>query len=99
MPWYRISLTADQVAAGTADMLEEQFEQVWDTVGRPADMTLFATRGAGNGGSSRVYYLSPAAMPYAAPLVTAYGGMQTDPPDTSAARIAAGGHGPHGGLR
>lgn len=77
MEWYKI------VAAGAEAQVTTEFKEIWEAVGKPADMALFA-------GAGGAFYLPPAAMGAAGSLLFAFGGEPCDAPAAGDVTVAVG---------
>ena len=79
MSWHKIRLTKGQIKAGYFRELKAEFKRIWNLVGAPRDMALFA-------GSSRdkkdeeCYYLSPGCLPWADRIISHHFGVPCDKP-------------------
>jgi len=86
--WYRLTFSADDVAAAKHLEMEGHFERFFLAAGSPEDATLF--RGLKSG--QTIYYLSPGAARIAMKLITHLSAVQCPAPSMSAVALIAGHH-------
>jgi hypothetical protein len=68
MPWSKITLTAEEVSAGKAKKLHEEFRELFEANGEPLAAAVFWDP------SHNVYYFSPGACRIAQGLIADYSG-------------------------
>lgn len=88
MTWYAIEITEACLLGGAYHRLCRAFQQAFIAAGAPADMALFAGRGAFD--ESRVVYLSPASVPILGELIAEYDGRPCDCPDAGLVTLVYG---------
>ncbi|HLK64113.1 MAG TPA: hypothetical protein VKU19_11775 [Bryobacteraceae bacterium] len=84
--WYRLTFSADDIAAAKHLEMKGHFERFFLAAGSPEDATLF--RGIGPGETN--YYFSPGAARISAKLITHLSAVQCPAPPMSAVAFVAG---------
>ena len=84
--WYRLTFSADDIAAAKHLEMEGHFERFFLAAGSPEDATLF--RGLEPG--QTIYYFSPGAARIAMKLITHLSAVQCPAPPMSAVAFIAG---------
>jgi hypothetical protein len=84
--WYRLTFSADDIAAAKHLEMEGHFERFFLAAGSPEDATLF--RGLEPG--QTIYYFSPGAARIAMKLITHLSAVQCPAPPMSAVALIAG---------
>jgi hypothetical protein len=74
MPWYKISLSGDDIALGKGIRLQEAFGALHFAHGSPKDAALFAS-----GIEPRIYYFPPGAIEIAQPILSGYEVIECKP--------------------
>jgi hypothetical protein len=78
MPWYRIALSRDDIAAEKYVPLQASFEALYRIAGSPRDAAMFESRDP-----RCVYYFSPVAAIIGAGLISDYSGVECSAPSES----------------
>jgi hypothetical protein len=84
--WYRLTFSADDIAAAKHQEMEGHFERFFLAAGSPEDATLF--RGLEPG--QTIYYFSPGAARIATKLIAHLSAVQCQAPPMSAVAFIAG---------
>ena len=84
--WYRLTFSADDIAAAKHLEMEGHFERFFKAAGSPEDATVF--RGLEPG--QTIYYFSPGAARIAMKLITHLAAVQCPAPPMSAVSFIAG---------
>lgn len=77
MPWYKVTLSDDDILADRLNMLRDAFSRLHVEAGDPDDTAIFATDDEGPG---CVLYFSPGAARIATRLVLEFSGVDTAAP-------------------
>jgi hypothetical protein len=88
MPWYKVSLTAEQIANGEEMRIQDQFNVLFSAAGGPKDMALFASKLSGSNVAD--LFFSPDAIKVAEPLIRSYRGEICEKPDRRAVALLVG---------
>src|SRR5215469_13764872 len=88
MPWYRVSLTDQEIIEDKLRRLIDDFTVIWLASGTPSDAALFESNQIGH----RVDYcfFSPGAVHIALPLIQSHGGIECDAPVKSSVELLVG---------
>ncbi|HEY2537974.1 MAG TPA: hypothetical protein VGI28_00525 [Stellaceae bacterium] len=78
MPWKKVTLTDDDIAAGGADRLQEAFWKRFSAAGGPHDAVMYGIEDVIEG---HHFFFSPAAAIIAGPLLNAYTVTDCPEPD------------------
>ena len=78
MPWYKVTLTVEQIASGEGTRLQKQFMQLFLAALGPKDMALFTDI---TGIPSTTFYFSPGSYEHAQALISSYLGTPCEKPD------------------
>ena len=84
--WYRLTFSADDIAAAKHLEVEGHFERFFLAAGSPEDATLYR----GLESAQTIYYFSPAAAGIAMKLITHLSAVQCPAPPISAIAFIAG---------
>jgi hypothetical protein len=84
--WYRLTFTADDIAAAKHLEMEGHFEKFFLTAGSPEDATLLRSLDP----EQTIYYFSPGAARIAMKLITHLSAVQSPAPPMSAVKFIAG---------
>ena len=85
MSWHRIRFTKSQIKAGYLRALKTEFKRLWNLVGAPKDMALFAGS-PHEKKDEQCFYLSPGCLPWAERLVSLHFGSPCDKPPKTEVR-------------
>ena len=77
MPWYKVTLSDDDILAGKLDGLQNAFAVVFLASGGPVDAGMFSPT---NLGRAPECYFSPGAARIGLSVITAFGGVECDAP-------------------
>jgi hypothetical protein len=81
MLWSKIVLSDNQIAEGKTYELQEAFRRLWEALGAPMDMALYAEK---TKGLSRTFFLTPACSDKARAVIVAYSAVPcAEPPPAS----------------
>jgi hypothetical protein len=85
MPWYKVTLSADEISAGRDRALINAFSQRLSFSGTPPDAALCKELG-----TAAVYYFSPSAANLMAPFIVLHAGVECAAPKRSDVTISGG---------
>lgn len=88
MPWYKISLTADQIASGEEMRIQDQFGALFLAAKGPRDMALFASKLSGAVAAD--LFFSPGSLKMAEPWIRSYHGEVCEKPVRGAVALLVG---------
>jgi hypothetical protein len=77
MPWYKVTMSDEELLSGRTAALQDAFAQVFMMSGGPSDAGMF---GGMNVGAPHVYYFSPGAARLAHALILSFSGIECDAP-------------------
>src|SRR5947208_1257978 len=77
MPWHKIALPVDRVAAGHGIRLMDEVEALFVAAGFPKDAAVFGNVNAGPGAT---HFFNPEASVLASGLIARWGGVACDDP-------------------
>lgn len=76
MPWYKISMTSQEVIAGKPMRLQMEFTKIFIAKGSPVDAAMLSNRS----GVENDYYFTPEAFKIASNLIQGYGAAECPDP-------------------
>ena len=79
MPWYKVSFSWDEIAAGKQRALQDAFATSFIRADGPKDAGMFASADIGD----NTDYFSPRGVEIAKRLITQYGGIECPAPKRS----------------
>ena len=79
MSWFKVEMSKQDVAAGKAINLQEEFTKVFDRSGAPTKAGMFNSLDV----KTNEYFFSPGAVEIAKPLIERFGGRSCDAPKKS----------------
>ncbi len=80
MFWFKVALTANQVASGEINKIQNEFDKLYHAAGRPKDMALFSATLPVSKDEYAVLYFSPSPSKVAASLISKYSGIPCETP-------------------
>jgi hypothetical protein len=86
MPWFKVTLSHEDIAAWKHIRLQETFTQLVTVYGAPKDVGMFLDPTIG----IHEYYFSPGAVLIVMPLLAGYSGVACAAPARSAVRLLVG---------
>jgi hypothetical protein len=88
MPWYKVSLTAEQIANGDEMRIQDQFDALFLAAGGPKDAALFSSK-LDRSDIAHLFF-SPGSVKFAEPLIRLCRGEICEKPDRSAVALLVG---------
>ena len=79
MSWHKIRLTKSQINTGHLQALRAEFKRIWNLVGAPKDMALFAGS-PHEKKDEQCFYLSPGCLPWADRIISLHFGSPCEKP-------------------
>jgi len=87
MGWYKIELSAHQMANNETAKLQSSFDNHWKALGHPKGFALFRSKRSGD---TVIIYISPLAASECELLIRSYNGSFCDPPSSDEAGLLLG---------
>jgi hypothetical protein len=87
MSWYKIPLSADQIANNLESQIQDDFQKLFFAAHGPKDMALFASQLSIR---EPALYVSPGSLPIAEGLVRKHGGVPCEKPEKNDVALLVG---------